>query len=149
MNRILLITFLVAPLPAMAQVYKCVENGKTVYAERPCSSSAQALNIGDSAATQQRLEAEQRGRQAGMREAQKNYDDAASRRLDALERADQRRAAAAPRKPSKEERCAQLLKEAKKGKDDQILYQTSGYINDAKRRQKEAEDAHFSECYGS
>jgi hypothetical protein len=47
------------------------------------------------------------------------------------------------------DRCADLLRVAKNAKDEAELYVTPRFREDAKRRQKEAEDAHFTECYGS
>lgn len=57
---------------------------------------------------------------------------------------------ARPRQPSKREYCDNLLKTAKAAKDEAALYRYhQGLIDDARRRQKEAEDEHFSNCYGS
>lgn len=149
MKPLLLIAILFTPLPALAQVYKCVENGKTIYAERPCGAKAQEINVGDSPATQQRLQAEERGRQAGLKEAQKHFDEAARIRQEGADKIAERRAARAAQQPSKQDRCNSILRDIKRAKDDQILYQSPGFVADARRRQKEAEDAHFSECYGS
>lgn len=42
------------------------------------------------------------------------------------------------------------LRTAKAAKDESNMYRYhQGLIDDAKRRQKEAEDEHFSNCYGS
>lgn len=45
MYRIILLLGLLSPsLVAQAQVYKCVENGKTVFSGIPCSADAKAVN---------------------------------------------------------------------------------------------------------
>ena len=49
----------------------------------------------------------------------------------------------------KRERCAELVKLAKGADDDSKTYRYhQGLIDDANRRKKEAEAAHFTECYG-
>lgn len=44
MKPVLLIATLAAAIPAQAQVYKCVEGGKTAYSQVPCSPDAKIIN---------------------------------------------------------------------------------------------------------
>lgn len=51
---------------------------------------------------------------------------------------------------AKRQRCAGYLKTAEDAKNEAAMYRYhQGLIDDAKRREKEAKDRHFSECYGS
>lgn len=45
MMRWLIVMLLATAVPAHAQIYKCQEGGRTVYAQTPCSTSAEVLNI--------------------------------------------------------------------------------------------------------
>lgn len=135
------------PTLASAQVYKCVQNGKTVYSGSPCGANAQPVHAGEeSAAEKQRLrdaaEARQRGAEAiGAAVAQARSDKSPAP-------AGINNTGSRPQ--SKREYCDNLLKTAKAAKDEAATYRYhQGLIDDAKRRQKEAEDEHFSRCYGS
>lgn len=131
---------------AHAQVYKCVVNGKTQYAQQPCAPDAKRLNIGDSEADKQRL------REAAQARAAASAAMAEAVAEVRRERRDNPAPARAPaaRQPSKEDYCNQLLRTAKDAKDESNKWRYhQGLIDDAKRRQKEAEDEHFSKCYGS
>lgn len=143
MKRFLL-ALLILPSLASAQVYKCVVNGKTQYAERPCAPTAKALNIGDDLTPERQAEAEA--------VARREKAMALGLEADALyERADQIRADGYARATAKRRtgNCANYQRTAKNAEDEAELYATQRFRDDAKRRQKEAEDAHFSECYGT
>ena len=136
------------PLFGHAEVYKCVENGKTVYAQIPCSATAVRIRSSeDSAAEQQRLRDAAAQRQAAEAAAAEAARDVRSRSTAPIPIVIQ---SAEPRRPSKRDYCNQLLRTAKAAKDEANMYRYhQGLIDDAKRRQKEAEDEHFSNCYGS
>lgn len=141
----LVLALLILPSLAGAQVYKCVVNGKTQYAERPCAPAAKALDIRDDVTPERQAEAEAVARREKAMalgiEAEQLY-----------ERADQIRAEGAAKAAAKRSsgRCDQLLRTAKDAENESKKWRYhQGLIDDAKRRQKEAEDAHFSECYGS
>lgn len=148
MLRLLLI--LAIPFAAQAQVtYKCTENGKSVYSDKPCSSNAKVLAIGDSAEEKERL------RQAAIdrQRASEAMADAVAevRRENAARPAPPREIyAERQREPSLEDYCNGLLKTAKDAENESKKWRYhQGLIDDAKRRQKEAEDTHFSKCYGT
>ncbi len=148
MKLIVLLLFL--PSLAIAQTYKCTQGGKSVYSDRPCAPNAQKLDIGDSPADLERLREAARIRA----EMQSNVGAGDSIRREATDRAAQRRAEgvrpASTQTPSKEDYCNGLLRTAKEAKDEAAKWRYhQGLIDDAKRRQKEAEDEHFSKCYGS
>lgn len=140
---------LAVPLTATAQAtYKCTENGKSVYSDKPCGRTAKVLAVGESAEEKERLRQAARDRQraaeamaAAVAEVRReNAARPAPRDLRAERRAE----------PSLEEYCNGLLKKAKSAKDEAAMYRYhQGLIDDAKRRQKEAEDEHFSKCYGT
>lgn len=139
---------LACALPAHAEVYKCVESGKTVYSQIPCSTNAVKIHAGEeSAAERQRL----RDAAARRQEADAAAADAArSVRAGRPPSTTVVVREAAPRQQSKRDYCNQLLRTAKAAKDESNMYRYhQGLIDDAKRRQKEAEDEHFSNCYGS
>lgn len=141
----LVFALLIVPTLASAQVYKCVINGKTQYAERPCAPAAKALSIRDDVTPERQAEAEQVARREKAMalgiEADKLY-----------ERADQIRAEGEAKAAAKRSsgRCDQLLRIAEDAENESKKWRYhQGLIDDAKRRKKEAEDAHFSECFGT
>ena len=137
-------------LPALAfgqSTYKCTENGKTVYSERPCGQSAQKLSIGDSAADEARYKEAYKRRMAAE-DAAANSEEAAATRAAGAAKADQRRAEPSA-KDTKQAYCNKLVSKAKAASDEAETYFTPKYREDAKRRQKEYEDEHFSKCYGT
>lgn len=146
MRRLLPLLLLpLLPLAAHAQVYKCVINGKTQYAERPCAPAAKSLDIRDDVTPERQAEAEAIARREKAMaldiEIEQHY-----------ERAEQIRAEGAAKAAAKRStgRCDQLLLTAKAAENESKKWRYhQGLIDDAKRRQKEAEDAHFSECYGT
>lgn len=135
-------------LPVFAQTYKCTEGGKIVYADRPCGSKASVLNLGESDDERKRLaeagKARNEAQIAASNAARQVREESASAAPAA------RAAASAPSRESKQAYCDRLVRTAKDAKDESNKWRYhQGLIDDAKRRQKEAEDAHFSECYGS
>ncbi len=143
MKRFVFMFFLL-PTITYAQVYKCLENGRTIYAERPCSKTAQALNINSSVTEEQRQQAIDSARRQKQLSNENDYDAAVDRLARTKQAAAQNAADSA-----KKRRCDNLLRKAKDAKDESHKWRYhQGLIDDAKRRQKEAEDAHFSECYG-
>lgn len=128
---------------AQAQVYKCTENGRTIYAERPCASNAKELNIDDFRTDEQRRQSLDSARRQ-KRLSKTNDIEAEIYRLEREKQSAKFQAA----EEAKRRRCATLVKTAKDAKDESQKWRYhQGLIDDAKRRQKEAEDAHFSECY--
>lgn len=145
MRYLLLITLALAT-PCLAQ-YKCVENGRTTYAERPCSPGAKPVDLPrDNPVTPAERE------QAAERlKRQKNVADEIDV-MNALEQARLQKIAdaSAARDARKKARCAELLKISKGAQDEAQTYRYhQGLIDDANRRKREAEAAHFSECYGT
>ena len=141
-----LVVLLWLPSLASAEIYKCTQGGRTVYSGSPCGTDAVKVHAGEeSAEEKQRLRDAAAGRQeAGeaMAEASRNARSRTSTTIVTP--------VSAPRQPSKREYCDRLLKTAKAAKDESNMYRYhQGLIDDAKRRQKEAEDEHFSNCYGS
>jgi hypothetical protein len=140
-----LIAALLIPLVAQAQVYKCTQNGQTVYAERPCSTTAKVLDID----TYISPERKQQAAEVAERER------ALAKQVDNKNRFEQRQtdiraADIHAQNDARKSRCNQLLREAKGAKDESNKWRYhQGLIDDAKRRQKEAEDAHFTECYSA
>lgn len=45
LQHIMLASLLCAALPAHAQIYKCTENGKTIYTDKPCRSGGETIEI--------------------------------------------------------------------------------------------------------
>lgn len=152
MKRKFLLLFLALPPLALAQAtYKCTVNGKSSYSDRPCGENAKTLAVGESAEEKQRLRDAARQR----REASAAMTEAAEQvRREGRERAAAQRSASRPtasaERDSQQSYCDGLLRKAKAAKDEAEMYRYhQGLIDDAKRRQKEAEDEHFSRCYGS
>jgi len=143
--RNLFLIMLAFSSPGLAQ-YKCVENGRTTYAERPCSPAAKAVELPhDNQVTQ-----EERAQAAERLKRQKKIAGEIDT-MNAAEQEKQRRRGEvfAEQERLKRERCAELVKLAKGADDESKTYRYhQGLIDDANRRKKEAEAAHFTECYG-
>lgn len=139
------IAFILFPLIAQAQVYKCTQNGQTVYAERPCSSTAKLLDIDAQVSPERRQQAaDVAARERALAKQVDNQTRADQRQID------RRAADAQADRDAKKSRCAQLLRDAKDAKDESNKWRYhQGLIDDARRRQKEAEDSHFTECYSA
>lgn len=135
-----------AATPCQAQ-YKCVENGRTTYAERPCSPNSQPVSIpSDHIVTPAERE------QAADRLKRQKKVAAEIDTTNAKDSAEQRRRGEvfAEAQRAKKERCAELLRIAKGAQDEAQTYRYhQGLIDDANRRKREAEAAHFTECYGT
>jgi hypothetical protein len=146
MRRALMWVLLLAPLSAWAQ-YKCVENGRTVYADRPCSGNAKLLVLPNDAPVSSADRAAARASYYRQKAVADDIDV-----QNAMDQRDhsQRLAQQATANAEKEQRCADLLRQAQEAKNRQGTYRYhQGLIDNARRENKEAEDAHFSECYGS
>lgn len=146
-RTIIALSLAAAPILAHAQVFKCVQNGKTVFSGSPCGTNAVAVHTGEeSAEEKQRLRDEARGRADAARASS---DAANAVRAQNKQTTIIINTAPTPRRETKQEYCDKLLKTAKSAKDEAAMYRYhQGLIDDAKRRQKEAEDEHFSNCYG-
>ncbi len=145
MRYLLLVTIALAT-PCVAQ-YKCVENGRTIYAERPCSTSAKPVELprDNPVTAAEREQAKER-----LRRQQRVAEEIDT--MNALEQARLQKIAdaSAERDARKKARCAELLKISKGAQDEAQTYRYhQGLVDDANRRKREAEAAHFSECYGT
>jgi hypothetical protein len=145
LQSLLFLSLLVVTMPTMAQ-YKCQTGGATVYQERPCSQTAKPLELpGDTPVT-----ADDRAQARARFLRQKAVADGIDQQHK-VEQADINYRSAAVRRESnqKKQRCADLLRTAKDAHDESNKWRYhQGLIDDAKRRKREAEEAHFSECYG-
>ena len=141
-----ILVLLLLSFNAQAQVYKCVVNGKTIFAERPCAANAKMIDTSGATVSTER---HQQAQEVVKRERLLSEKTDLENRID--ERARQRdQAALNSAKEAKKARCDRLVQTAKNAKDESNKWRYhQGLIDDAKRRQKEAEDAHFSECYGT
>ncbi len=146
MLRVLVIGTLLMPFASMAQ-YKCVEGGRTVYADKPCSGNAKLLVLPNDTPVSSADRAAARASYYRQKAVADDIDvqNAMDQREQSLRMAQQATANA-----EKEQRCADLLRQAQEAKNRQGTYRYhQGLIDNARRENKEAEDAHFSECYGS
>jgi hypothetical protein len=144
MRVLLIVPLLLATMPCMAQ-YKCVLNGTASYQERPCGPNAKPLALpADTPVTDaERAEAAASlARQravAGQIATRHAIEDIDINRRSTLVRAEQ---------AQKKLRCSDLLRESKNAQNEANTYRYhQGLIDDAHRRKREAEAAHFSECY--
>ena len=134
-------------LPALAfgqSMYKCTEGGKTVFSERPCGQSAQEVKTINDVTPASQAQARVSAARQRVLSRQNDYD-AAAREYELTKDAVARDA----KDRAKQNECSRLARTATNAKNEQDLYVTDRYKNDARRRQKEAEDAQFSKCYGS
>lgn len=134
---------------ANAETYKCSQNGKTVYADQPCATNAARVDYGaDRVTTDQRRQAEIVHLRNQVSALQSDLEESRSKQI-AREQSQALTQAIDQKKDAKEQRCKQLLATAKAAKDEAAMYRYhQGLIDDARRREKEANDAHWSECYG-
>lgn len=128
--------------PALAQ-YKCVIDGRTTYAERPCSSNARPMDIKVPQASDDEWLAAQKRQRRDEREARRFVDRSAAEQSDIDRRTSEHRSGVA----AKNARCQQLLADAEASDHDSREYRHAAIVEDALRRKKAAQDAHFSECY--
>lgn len=132
---------------ANAEIYKCVVDGKAHYAERPCAPNAKTI---DTSGANINRERQSQAEEVARREQRLSDSNDLEKRIDALERQRAQATAQPSAKEKKQARCEQLLLTAKNAKNEAAMYRYhGGLIDDARRRQKEAEDAHFSECYST
>jgi hypothetical protein len=132
---------------AHAQLYKCVISGKPTFSERPCAPDAKIIATGDgSISFERQMQAADVARREQRLAQTMIYPESADRG----ERQRSSQPSQTSAKDQKQAKCDSLLKAARSAKNEAATYRYhQGLIDDAKRRQKEAEDAHFSECYGS
>lgn len=127
------------------EVYKCLVDGKTVYAERPCRPGDAPVRLRNDAPVTDRE------RTAADLVAAK--EKLMALRLDVQRSEEQRRIDAASEAYRAElqnakDRCAALLRASQDADNESRLYRYhQGLIDDAARRKKEAQDRHFSECF--
>lgn len=144
--RAFIIAVFLAPLTCLAQ-YKCVESGNTVYSDKPCSPNAKVLVLPADTPVSDAERAQARASYYRQRAVADEIDvqNALIQRENSARMAQQATALAA-----KERRCQQLLANAQAAKNRLSTYRYhQGLIDNARREVKEAEDQHFSECYGS
>ena len=141
--RAFVIAVFLTPLACMAQ-YKCVIDGRTTYAERPCTPNAKPMELKVLPVTDEERKA---ASLSLMRDASAAADFAYR---SAVEQADIDRRSRQVRgeRAAAQERCRRLLAEAKSADNDSRLYRYNRVIvEDALQRKKDAEAAHFSDCY--
>lgn len=134
---------------ANAETYKCSQNGKTVYSDLPCATNAARVDYSaDRVTADQRRQAEIVHLKNQVSALQSDLEESRTKRI-AQEQSEALAQASDQKKEAKERRCKQLLATAKAAKDEAAMYRYhQGLIDDARRREKEANDAHWSECYG-
>jgi len=140
--------FMLLSCSAHADLYKCLVDGKPIFSERPCAPNAQKISGDDGTISKERQE---QAAEVARRERLHSENIDLQKRVDSLERQQRNQTPTQQTsKESKKARCDKLLRTAKDAKDESNKWRYhQGLIDDAKRRQKEAEDAHFSECYGT
>lgn len=141
--RAFVIAVFLTPLTCLAQ-YKCVIDGRTTYAERPCTPNAKPMELKVFPVTDEERKA---ASIRLMRDASAAADFA---HRSAVEQADIDRRSRQVRgeRAAAQERCRRLLAEAKSADNDSRLYRYNHIIvEDALQRKKDAEAAHFSDCY--
>lgn len=143
MRMALIAAMLIWPMTGMAQ-YKCVIEGRTTYAERPCTPNSKPMDLKVVPVTdEERKDALVRQMRAAS-DAQNFADRSAAEQADIDLRTRQVRGERA----AAQERCRRLLAEAKSAENDSRLYRyNSVIVEDALQRKKAAEASHFSDCY--
>lgn len=130
-------------LPASAQVFKCTVNGVTTYSERPCGEKPKALELNvHQPDPRERALARQRAAVDRRDAAVLDYEQA---RLEAERRVERSQRASA--EASHNSKCSGYERAAKNAAAERDMYRTQPYRDDADRRRKEYESAHFSECF--
>lgn len=132
------------PISALAQ-YKCMVDGRTTYAERPCTPGGAPMTLPrDIPVTD-----EDRAQANALADKERLLYEEYVRHQRIDERYRQRMRAGPSPKEQRKEHCQNLRAQVKSSKDDLNTYRYSeAIIRDAQRRQKEAEDALFSDCFG-
>lgn len=116
--------------PAMAQAYKCVINGKTVYADAPCAPNAKQVGALEDRLTEdqqiQRLQQSIKERRARNRiEGQQNAEFEAQQNAIARQAA-REEAQAQANEAARQRRCASLQREMTHNKRGMAIYQDVG-----------------------
>lgn len=144
--RLVFVVFALVTPHAIGQTYKCTINGRSVYSDFPCSTSARRVDAGqDTVTAAEQAEVKERLRREKKEAARVDAEAA-------IDQADRERsgAAAAGARDQKKLRCQQLQETARSARNEAATYRYHpGLIEDANRRAREAEGAHFSECFGS
>lgn len=140
MRAVMLVLCLVSA-PALAQqVYKC----GAVYSDKPCGQAPEVVDLKTyQPSARERAMARER---AAIDRRDVQISDMEFARREA--RAQAYAAQAAARDAANQMRCARIQQQARNAANERDMYFTQGFKNDADRRRKEAEDQHFSECYG-
>lgn len=126
-------------LPAQAQVYKCQEGGKTVFADRPCNAEAKALDVRPARGEFDPKAAAELERQRVQRmeihAATQKYRDMAEERRE--------RARAQPAAP---DRCAELRKKHAEAKRWEKEFRHPDNIARERNKAKQASEESFFDC---
>ncbi len=142
-----LLLLLLLSCNAYGEMYKCVIDGKPSFSERPCAPNAQKISSGDGSISKERQE---QAAEVARREQSMAREIEMEKRSEALERQMRYQLSQPSARDGKQARCDKLVQTAKDAKNEAAMYRYhGGLIDDARRRQKEAEDAHFSECYSA
>lgn len=141
--RALFILAMFVALPVSAEVFKCTVNGVTTYSEHPCGDKPKAveLNVHQPDARERAL-ARQRAAVDRRDAAVIDYEQA---RLEADRRVERSQRASA--EASHSAKCSGYERAAKNAAAERDMYRTQPFRDDADRRRKEYESAHFSECF--
>lgn len=143
---------MLAPLPAAAQ-YKCLINGKTVYADAPCAHNARPVGeLQDSVSKDQQIqrlqqslkEAKQRNALERQQGAEVQARERSIERFSANEQSQARAAESARR-----QRCANLEYDIKENQRGVARYQDFGWQRSLTQRENELKanrEAYDREC---
>ncbi|MBP6435653.1 MAG: DUF4124 domain-containing protein [Sphingorhabdus sp.] len=133
------------PIFALAQ-YKCLIDGRTTYAERPCVAGSKPMTLTrDTPVTD---DDRAQAKEIADKERLLHEQNRAYQRI-VDERHRERMLAGPSAKDERKAYCRDLRKQVKYSKDDLDTYRyNEAIIRDALRRQKEAEAALFSDCFG-
>lgn len=144
MKRVIVTAALFAAmLPAKAQVYKCLEGGKTVYSEIPCAKEGQQIDLHvhqPSRADQLRAQAQSR-REKAFNSRVDAENDAARLRSRAI--SDEVQA----QKDAKAAKCSGYESEIKRREATQDKWISPALRQQDRDRVRELKDKHFSECF--
>lgn len=132
------------PVSTNAQ-YKCVVDGRTIYAERPCLPGSKPMTLPRAAPVTDEDRAQAKAIAA---QEQLLHEQNTLNRQVGDERYRQRMRSGPSPKEQRKAHCQQLREQVKQSKDDLNTYRyNEAIIRDAQRRKKEADDALFSDCF--
>jgi len=143
MKRAIIVIAFALALPAHAQVYKCAEDGKTVYSQTPCASEAKPMDLKVHQPTEEdRLRAQ----------AQALRDQAFNAGVDGERAAAERRSRAAAdarqaEKDAKARKCADYEAEIARLQGTKDKWISPALRQKDYDRIGKLESAHFSECF--